>query len=675
MRLPARLPLSHRIVFLAAAALALAFALYTNHVWEDYYITFRSSRNLATGHGLVYNLGDRLHTFTSPLGVLLPALGSLLTLNRSDAAALWFFRAVSIAAFAGGAVLFYTCFRQTQRSAAGAAVAVGALMLDPKNLDFTINGMETGLLLFFIAATLWAQFARVERRSLWLGLSWAGLMWTRPDGFLYIGLLALGAWLFNRSDETGYTRREWLRTCAWAALICAALYLPWFLGTWWYYGTPVPHTVVAKSALTGHRPLLGALETMLKLPVTLWTQNTSLPGAFLPTYYQMGGWPAGLMTVAKGLAFVAAFAWLVPALGTSVRAASLGFYGVQAYLTYFPYFPFPWYLPGTTMLGLFVLGGVIVRLWRFRTAARPWLRVAAPLGSAIAALLLGLNLWTAAAAAREFAAQQRWIENGNRERIGLWLHQHAAPGDSVFLEPLGYIGYFSNLKTYDFPGMSSREVPKAIGYLGQDWVLLIEELQPTWLVLRPGEVAPIQRNRPSLLTAYYHPAQDFDVRDQVLKLKVRGRPLLEVDAQFQVFRRVELNTYETKFGVAHSPFPPGLQQIGGHAMVMVHAPGDIMLAVPASARSLTVTCGFVPGAGQGVPHSDGASFNVRLRDRGRMTLLSWEYIDPALGPDPHLHQFTLKLPEHSAAAELILQSDPGANSVKDWTCWSEPRFQ
>ena len=69
-------------LFIGVMLLALAFAGFTNHVWEDYYITYRSSKNLATGHGLVFNHGDRLHTFTSPLGVLLPIV-ALAEMKRS----------------------------------------------------------------------------------------------------------------------------------------------------------------------------------------------------------------------------------------------------------------------------------------------------------------------------------------------------------------------------------------------------------------------------------------------------------------------------------------------------------------------------------------------------------------------------------------------------------------
>ena len=61
-------------VFAVAAALSpLGYALYTDHIWEDFFITFRHSENLARGDGLVYQPGERVHGFTSPLGVLLPA--------------------------------------------------------------------------------------------------------------------------------------------------------------------------------------------------------------------------------------------------------------------------------------------------------------------------------------------------------------------------------------------------------------------------------------------------------------------------------------------------------------------------------------------------------------------------------------------------------------------------
>ncbi|HTO02262.1 MAG TPA: hypothetical protein VL069_01110, partial [Opitutus sp.] len=137
MKFLSRIPFSYRVVFFASFALTLLFATYTDHVWEDYYITYRASKNLATGHGLVFNHGDRLHTFTSPLGVLLPALASVLTLNQSDTIALWIFRLISAAALAGAATLLYRLVLHLQRSAALAALTAACVALDAKSLDFT----------------------------------------------------------------------------------------------------------------------------------------------------------------------------------------------------------------------------------------------------------------------------------------------------------------------------------------------------------------------------------------------------------------------------------------------------------------------------------------------------------------------------------------------------------
>src|SRR3954470_3749188 len=84
----------------AAFALPLLFAVITNHAWEDYFITLRASRNLVEGNGLVFNPGERLHTFTSPLGVLIPALCTWIAGPGRELLALWLFRVFNAALLA-----------------------------------------------------------------------------------------------------------------------------------------------------------------------------------------------------------------------------------------------------------------------------------------------------------------------------------------------------------------------------------------------------------------------------------------------------------------------------------------------------------------------------------------------------------------------------------------------
>ena len=44
----------------------LGYALYTGEVWEDFFITFRYSRNLALGNGLVFQPGERVYRLSPP---------------------------------------------------------------------------------------------------------------------------------------------------------------------------------------------------------------------------------------------------------------------------------------------------------------------------------------------------------------------------------------------------------------------------------------------------------------------------------------------------------------------------------------------------------------------------------------------------------------------------------
>src|ERR1039458_1722120 len=53
-------------IFAGIMLITLGWAAYTHHVWEDFYITYRSSKNLALGNGLVFTAGGRPHTSHSP---------------------------------------------------------------------------------------------------------------------------------------------------------------------------------------------------------------------------------------------------------------------------------------------------------------------------------------------------------------------------------------------------------------------------------------------------------------------------------------------------------------------------------------------------------------------------------------------------------------------------------
>src|SRR5438876_9455579 len=56
-------------------AVRLIFWLYTHRVWEDGLITITAAQNVWEGFGLTHHASEpRVHSFTSPISVLIPML-------------------------------------------------------------------------------------------------------------------------------------------------------------------------------------------------------------------------------------------------------------------------------------------------------------------------------------------------------------------------------------------------------------------------------------------------------------------------------------------------------------------------------------------------------------------------------------------------------------------------
>jgi len=529
------------------ALVGLGFAIYTQHAWEDYWITFRASRNLATGHGLVFTPGERLQTFTSPLGVLLPAGISWLTGNQSDGLALWLFRLVSIAALAAGIALLFHALRTVALRRVSCWLTAALIGFDAKILDFSINGMETGLLIFFLALAIHGLLVSGPRQWLRIGAGWAGLMWTRPDSCVYIAILGLGALLFLSSRTAGITRRKWGTLLFRAGAVCAVVYLPWFLWAWWYYGSPIPHTIVAKAANHPALSPAGLIAAWLMFPFDVFTSsNSSLQYVFLPAYADIGGWPGFLWAVSDAIGLCLAFAWLLPVLRPQIRLFSLAFFLGNCFLTTVIRYSSPWYYPPVEVFGYLTIGLLFDQALCLASRlsslgrGRGWLRsLGTGLGAAAVGLLLGQVVLTFCVA-RQLQVQQKLIENGLRREIGLWLRQHArSPQDSVMLESLGYIGYFSGLKMLDYPGLASTEMVETRKRLGPNREQqALRELRPTWVVLRPREQFDGLFSYRQDLLEFYDQVKTFDAADQVRAIRwLPGRPYLEFDQTFLVFHR------------------------------------------------------------------------------------------------------------------------------------------
>lgn len=509
------------VTVLLAFSAVILFALFTRQVWEDYYITFRSSRNLVEGHGLVYQVGEHVHTFTSPLGVLVPAFGYWLT--GDDAGALWVLRFVAAAGLAGAMLLMGRHVRDQDMGGPAVWLILVLGILDAKTVGFSSNGMETGMLVFFTALA-WRELNRPTGvRCMPMALALAGLMWTRPDACVLALAMILGVWIFADLPDKRPWRPVMLRTAAVGGL----LYAPWFFWAWHYYGSPVPQTILAKEGLT---PAGLSIARIVLSPLHCLVENTGLDGLSAPAYFYAGDWPRDIIDLCRVLARGAAFLWLVPALPRPARAASFAVLIGGVYLHQI--MPYPWYFAPWTLLSACAWAGALETA---RRHSQPWIRSAGRIGMAVVMVLAVTLLGASAYTARN---QQATVEDQGRHQIGLWLKKNAAPTDTVFLESLGYMGYFSGLKMMDFPGLCSPEVSALVHSGRRGYAGIIAHLKPDWVVIRPSEYYDQHLNENGGL-GNYRLVWTSDVRKQIKAVAfLPGRGALEADAVYFVFHRI-----------------------------------------------------------------------------------------------------------------------------------------
>jgi len=508
------------VVFSVAFLWLVAYALYTGDGWEDFFISIRHSVNLVEGNGLTYQPGQRIQGFSSPLNVFVGAAAVAVTRGMPIDVTLWAWRMPSLAAFSIGLVFLTNALGGLRLSSRGLSVLIPAALylLESKSVAFSSNGMETGFLLFFLAGALWVMAAGVGRHPWRMGVCWAGLLLTRPDSIVAIVLMAVSCLLW-----TAEGRRSESRGLAGAFGLAALVYLPWVLWAWSYYGSPVPLTILAKQPLT---PWL--LRRFLMLPANLPATWADL---FLPPYAGSGGWE-GFRPVALLLGAIGALSFLWTRGTLLCRRASLIAFGATCFLTVIPR-AMPWYLPGAFLFTLPALGSVLGRLQNELDARR--------LGAGRLVLLLSLapllfSGWLLIDYAQLARSSMRVLEDGNRRVLGTWLARNAQPGDRVFLECPGFIGYYSGLTMLDYPGIVSPEVVQARRRAGDNPAAAAAALSPEWLVLRPVELEYLEAANPGWLINGYRLVQTFDASPAFRALEPL-HPEALFGATFLVFRR------------------------------------------------------------------------------------------------------------------------------------------
>jgi len=502
----------------------LFYASVTGHIWEDFFITVKYSKNLVDGNGLVHYPGERVQGFTSVINTLLPALFYWISAKSLDVT-IWLYRIASIAALTTGGLFFLReVLRQNPNNLLLPVFFSLLFAFEAKTVMFTTNGQEAGFMMLFLLPSIVFAFNGYKDNWKWAGLCWAGLIYTRPDAPVYMLFLVLAAAMFGRSRS----KEEFLAIFK-AGLICAALYLPWFIGMWLYYGSPVPHTITAKAGLSPDygNDLINFIQTALSYLPKLG------PSILSPTYHFFGGWPYWVKVYTFIVWLICFFYWLIPTQDRLGRFVSFLFALLNIYFSILQarMAVFPWYYPPAAVMSTFILSSAIsnidIRLSRQHIFMY---------GTSLVFVFLSTTMYFMTVT--QIQAQQNIIENDTRMQIGLWLKEHKKENDTVFLEPLGYIGYFSEAKMLDWPGLVSPEVVAVKGKKKlHHYLNIIKNLEPSWLVLRPYSLRILTQDE--WFNRHYKPVKIFDARNRIVQLgdDFPGAGYLYFDAMFTVYKK------------------------------------------------------------------------------------------------------------------------------------------
>jgi hypothetical protein len=381
---------------------------------DDSWIYATFARNVATGHGYSFNPGESVGGATGPLYVYL--LAALFAVFHQ---VVWPAKILGIACIAGSAILTFEAARRMLPSE-GSAIPFSAGLLVATSAPLlwsALSGLE--LPAYLLLLTLGVFFCASGRWTL-AAACWSVGVWLRPDG-LFLVLL----YLIVRM-KSGFRRSG-------SAILATALILTAFIAfNYAVGGSLLPNTVAVKSSF-GH-DVLHREWSMVTQWLWLWGLSLRpdrlgphcpvlLPLMVVGAMVSVRRWPI-LATFAFGFPLV--FALFGPTGGQHARYIA-------------PVIPFGFLLAG------FGLGHLVERAKGPMRLVPLFVCAAAVLvWQVVGAYLLGIT--------------HGWnVQNINRMHrfIAEAAQRATSPGDTVAVNDVGAMGYFSRCYVVDLVGLES----------------------------------------------------------------------------------------------------------------------------------------------------------------------------------------------------------------------------
>ncbi|QIG88279.1 hypothetical protein G6R40_00805 [Chryseobacterium sp. POL2] len=472
---------------IAIVLIKLLFLL-THHIQEDAFITWRVAQNLLDYGVIGFNGDEKLSSSTTHLYVFVSYFFNLIFGKAYFMYPILIFNSIlfTIGSYFLSKMLLKDYWQQ--------AVFIILFGILPPSIKISILGMEYGILFFLEMALLYYAFYQKKN---WALLVFPPLiLFTRIDTVIFLGIVFLVDLIWNKKINWRYIL---------GGILGVGLVLAF---NWFYFGEIVNNTITAKQmaydkeftpSLSWKYFLInyGNYWGMLKMTTTF------NPYTILILLFELC---AFIFLVTKKnsrnifLWIIFLFAWAKQIIFISQKS----------------YFDWYYWVPQILLFGV-----IIVFVLEQKSKRNLWL-----------ALLVLFYVGPMLAYQTIHSIATGNGEWNYRRNIGIFLDQHEKDKSQwIFLEPAGFVPYFSHLKTIDEVGLVDRGVQTEIVKDKKHyWFNTIKNRQPKYILaykdIFEEPEADYYKTHYKLLKEFRikeHLKSDNPILEKIYKLKPSGR--------------------------------------------------------------------------------------------------------------------------------------------------------
>lgn len=382
---------------------------------DDVYIHCRYAENLLSGNGYSFNPGHTVSADTSPLWVVMIAIGGLITSHLDLIAVLL----SSLFYLLLAPAVFRIC-RETFLLSYSWSVAAGMLTLLSSRLVWaSASGMEVTLACFLVLVIVHEHIGQRQyggsmrmREGLFLALG----IGARPE-LMFLAVVILSDWLIVAKREKKGFINLLIGSVVFLVFVSPVYAIPLY-----DRGSLIYHSAVVQGARISFIPDMGYLWFALK--VLLASFSIPILFAFIAPF---------LLRKHKGVVLLGIFGFGLPILLAFI-APQFRHHGRY----FFPVFP------------VLIIVGIVVLAKLFTTASRKK-NVIAVHSILVSVALIG--------AGRGILLSSESVANINDQHLAVaeWVKTSVTESDRIAADDVGAIGYFTKRQLIDITGLISHE--------------------------------------------------------------------------------------------------------------------------------------------------------------------------------------------------------------------------